>query len=451
MPAWREVQLLVARKLGERVYDARPLTPVRLSRMTWAARAGGTGAIVVKVREGDEGRADEKAQWLAEHLPVLGARGYPVPAILWHGMISAQWQVTVQNRLPGRPATTLDGPVLEEALRLVELQADAGIADEGRDFTSYVANVLFDDWDDVWVNAPRACAAAGSLCERLRRWLEPVWGLRLPPADYAHNDLNASNILTDGTRITGVVDWDEFGLGSRALDLVVLAFDCERSGDRGAADRLLARAARVAGGDGLRCLISYRAIAALACLTFEWRSYGKSLADTSCAEVSAILDRLQQALYAAAPVPGTDPSSSSVDRRFGWRISSAPAPPCPMWCRGRRGTEAAQRPPREAARLGRRARPQSTALLSPVVRWPRLARYPQRCARLAHTALPQRRPHRSATARRLRHAAPPRPLVPPRRCPARRALHAGRSPSPCPGRASLPAGPDACEHARTCR
>ena len=154
--------------------------------------------------------------------------------------------------------------MLDAALRLVELQADAGIPAGDRDFTGYVANVLFDDWDEVWADAARACAAAGPLCARLRRWLQPVWGLRLPPADYAHNDLNLSNILTDGARITGVVDWDEFGLGSRALDLVALALDCERGGDHAAADRLLARAARVAGGDGLRCLVSYRAIAGLA-------------------------------------------------------------------------------------------------------------------------------------------------------------------------------------------
>jgi hypothetical protein len=40
-------------------------------------------------------------------------------------------------------------------------------------------------------------------------------GLRPLAADYANNDLNVSNILTDGDQITGVVDWDEFGLGSR--------------------------------------------------------------------------------------------------------------------------------------------------------------------------------------------------------------------------------------------
>jgi aminoglycoside phosphotransferase (APT) family kinase protein len=158
-----------------------------------------------------------------------------------------------------------------------------------------VANVLFDDWDEVWADAPSACAAAGPLCARLRRWLEPVWGLRLPPADYAHNDLNPSNILTDGSRITGVVDWDEFGLGSRALDLIALAFDCERFGGHAAAGRLLARAAEVAGGDGLRCLVSYRAIAWLAFSSHERQAYGNSAADAYCAAVSGILDRLQAA------------------------------------------------------------------------------------------------------------------------------------------------------------
>jgi hypothetical protein len=238
--------------------------------------------------------------WGARRIfPRSGRAGYPVPAILWHGMISAQWHVTVQNRLPGRPLSALDGaldgPVLDAVLRLVELQAGAGIPAGDRDFTGYVANALLDDWDDVWADAPRACAAAGPLCARLRRWLEPVWGLRLPPADYAHNDLNLSNVLTDGTQITGVVDWDEFGLGSRALDLVALALDCERRGDHAAADRLLTRAAQVAGDDGLRCLVSYRVIGGLAVYAHERQAYGHSLGDAECAAGSAILDRLQAA------------------------------------------------------------------------------------------------------------------------------------------------------------
>ena len=63
--------------------------------------------------------------------------------------------------------------------------------------------------------------------------------------------------------------------------------------DAPAADRLLARAAQVAGDDGLRCLVSYRAIAGLAVFSHERQAYGKkTLGDEECAEIFAILDSL---------------------------------------------------------------------------------------------------------------------------------------------------------------
>jgi aminoglycoside phosphotransferase len=287
--AWDEVAAPLARALGEPVRGGLPLTPGWSSRTTWAARGERAGSLVVKARCGE--RAYEKTVWCAARLPLLAARGYPVPSILWHGMVRDDWHVTVQNRLPGRPLTTLDGRLLEEVLRLVERQAGAGIPAGDRDFPSYTANVLFDDWDEVWTDAVRAGGAAGPLCARIRRWLQPVWGLRLPPSDYAHNDLNLSNILTDGGQITGVVDWDEFGLGSRALDLVAAALDCQERGAHAAADRLLASAASAVGAAGLRCLVSYRALAALAESTREGQA--------SHAEIQAI-----EAVLAKLRAPG---------------------------------------------------------------------------------------------------------------------------------------------------
>ena len=286
--AWGEVAARLADVLGEPVTGGLLLTPGWSSRTTWAARAERAGALVVKARSGE--RADQKTAWSAARLPLLGARGYPVPAIIWHGPARDPWHVTVQRRLPGRRLTGPDGPLLDEVLRLVERQADAAIPADDRDFTGYIANVLFDDWDEVWADAARAGAAAAALCARIRTWLRPAWGLRLPPTDYAHNDLNLSNILTDGEKITGVVDWDEFGLGSRALDLVVLALDCQRLGAPAAADRLLARAASVAGRGGLRCLVGYRALASLAEDVREGRSPRPEIQ-----VVTAVLDRLQAA------------------------------------------------------------------------------------------------------------------------------------------------------------
>ncbi len=285
-PAWPAIAALVAREMGGPVRDGRPLTPWRGSQ-TWAARTDALGELVIKVRYGDDAYA--KTAWTAAHLPLLGARGYPVPIIVWHGMLGDQWHVTVQNRLPGQPLATLSPPFLDAVLRLVELQADAGIPAGDRHFTGYLAHVLFDDWDDVWVDAARSAAAADQLCERLRAWLRPAWGLILEPTDFATNDLNLSNVLSDGSRITGVVDWDAFGLGSRALDLVALAFDCAQLGDWAAVDRLLGRAESIVGPDGLRCLVSYRAIAYLGS-GFE----GYDLDPTAVAGTfSAVVERLQ--------------------------------------------------------------------------------------------------------------------------------------------------------------
>ena len=87
-----------------------------------------------------------------------------------------------------------------------------------------------------------------------------------------------------------MVDWDEFGLGSRALDLIVLALDCQQRGAHATADRLLARAASAVGSAGLRCLVSYRALAGLAEDTREGQP-----SQAEIQAISAILDRLQAA------------------------------------------------------------------------------------------------------------------------------------------------------------
>ncbi len=93
----------------------------------------------------------------------------------------------------------------------------------------------------------------------------------LVPCDFAHGDLNLTNVLSDGTSITGVVDWDEFGLNNRAADLTTILFDIQRLQLSGyappparASAQLLGRIGKAAGEQGLRCAITYAAIARLA-------------------------------------------------------------------------------------------------------------------------------------------------------------------------------------------
>jgi Phosphotransferase enzyme family len=72
-----------------------------------------------------------------------------------------------------------------------------------------------------------------------------------------------SNVLTRDGVITGIVDWDHIGLGSRALDLTSLLFDWQRPqfADESAlapdgGERLVRRIVRIAGEPGLRSTVA---------------------------------------------------------------------------------------------------------------------------------------------------------------------------------------------------
>jgi len=131
-----------------------------------------------------------------------------------------------------------------------------------------MAVVLFEGWERWWDGTE---AVAPGTAGHLRTFLTPAWGHRLPAADVVHGDLNITNVLTRGGAITGVVDWDHVGLGSRAADLTSLLFDWHRlrlAGERTTApdggERLVRRITQMVGEEGLRCTVTYGAIARLA-------------------------------------------------------------------------------------------------------------------------------------------------------------------------------------------
>jgi aminoglycoside phosphotransferase (APT) family kinase protein len=136
----------------------------------------------------------------------------------------------------------------------------------GWDTAEWIERVLFERWEGWWDAAE---AAAPETCRRLHAFVEPARGYRLPGGDLVHGDLNLSNVLAEGGTITGVVDWDAVGYGSRASDLAGLLFDWHRlhlsaeivatAGDA----RIVNQIVTVSGDGGLRCAIGYGAVARL--------------------------------------------------------------------------------------------------------------------------------------------------------------------------------------------
>lgn len=160
------------------------------------------------------------------------------------------------------------------------------------------ADKLLKDWDkprpllaeiDHWIpvlrkSSDQAWIFAGlSLAEALRK--------QAPESDtigLVHGDYYSNNWLSDGHRVTGIVDWEGTSLGPSLLDLgwLCMIFDPESwIADRGGldwappAETMIARYAQRSGADVSR-IGWYRALAAyrLACLTgyyFELHRCGK--------------------------------------------------------------------------------------------------------------------------------------------------------------------------------
>jgi Ser/Thr protein kinase RdoA (MazF antagonist) len=262
---WPRVATLIR---SERGWSLRPLAQLsrpRADRCTWVAE-GEPGTVIVKLSANRF--AFERAAWTAEALSLLRERGMPVPVPLWWGRLDERWWALVQPQLPGEPVDTVDVSLLEELLALVELQAEPLLGPGGCDVSWWVGVVVFEGWEGWWEGAEQA---APGTARRLRGFLEPAGGYQLPVADLVHGDLNLSNVLRQDGAISGVVDWDHLGVGSRALDLTSLLFDWQRlrladesivTADGG--ERLRGRIVEIAGEHGLRCTICYAAIARLA-------------------------------------------------------------------------------------------------------------------------------------------------------------------------------------------
>jgi aminoglycoside phosphotransferase (APT) family kinase protein len=260
---WQRTEQLIRSSLGWSLQPLRVLGRPREGRRTWVAQ-GEPGLVIVKAAANPFAAA--RASWAPQALAALAGRGYPVPKMLWHGLLDERWSLAVLEQLPGEPLRTLDDSALEALLALVELQRDVSVDPGGWDSAEWVDHVLFDRWDGWWEAAE---AAAPETSRRLHAFVEPARGYRLPGGDLVHGDLNLSNVLAEGGTITGVVDWDAIGHGSRASDLAGLLFDWHRLRLDGGTvatvgdTRIVNRIAAVAGDEGLRCAIGYGAVARL--------------------------------------------------------------------------------------------------------------------------------------------------------------------------------------------
>lgn len=130
-------------------------------------------------------------------------------------------RVIVQQRLPGRPPEVVDAAVVRQMIEVSDRLAGvlAGEPDP-RPAELYLTG----DGPGFCRHGP--LAEHGVRTARLLGWVREVGesGSHMIGDDLVHMDFHPGNVLVDGGRLSGVVDWDGAARGDRHFDLVTLRF-----------------------------------------------------------------------------------------------------------------------------------------------------------------------------------------------------------------------------------
>ncbi|HYL59849.1 MAG TPA: aminoglycoside phosphotransferase family protein [Candidatus Acidoferrales bacterium] len=154
--------------------------------------------------------------------------GYPAPRYQLFGEAMGL-KYSIQTRLPGKPWQAVTRATLDRVLAINHLQAGLAAVPTGEPFPPWPARVV----EGVLVGFERYCVidslrrhsdASAALLGTLQELVARRAG-EIPAAhDIVHWDFHRGNILTDGGRVTGVVDWEGACTGDRGFDLATYLF-----------------------------------------------------------------------------------------------------------------------------------------------------------------------------------------------------------------------------------
>jgi Ser/Thr protein kinase RdoA (MazF antagonist) len=183
--------------------------------------ADGTDAVL-KVHE--EPPVDADAQLL---LDCIVGPGYPaaIPIEGWTTIDGRFYEL--QPRLPGEPVEQITAAHLSSVRALNEMQRGAATESlAGYTWLDDVIRTVVEGADGYCEHdaMQRHSDATRALLDRLATIADTARDARVPIRDVVHYDFSPYNILAEGDRITGVVDWEGVRAGDASFDLVTLAF-----------------------------------------------------------------------------------------------------------------------------------------------------------------------------------------------------------------------------------
>jgi aminoglycoside phosphotransferase (APT) family kinase protein len=180
----------------------------------WLVR-GTDGQLAVLKCNADPSRL-EQLRATARAVSRARAAGYPTPAWLLVGSTQSVTCYYVQEYVPGEPSRSLTARTAPILLDLLERQAGLNPYPE-HDRNTHVRSLL------QHRETIRDLGAAGrAFVDHWQRVLDNASAADLPGGDLVHGDFAIRNVLIHRGRVTGAVDIDAIGSGTRVIDYASL-------------------------------------------------------------------------------------------------------------------------------------------------------------------------------------------------------------------------------------
>lgn len=185
------------------------------------------------------------------------AAGYPTPAWLATGKINGIGY-QIQEFVQGKEVGVINVAEAGELIKVLELQAGLD-PDPGRCWSDYLAGQLTTGLDALRADVARTGAPGYDLiaaCNQLLATTDP--DARFPRTDMVHGDFRYSNVLLDHGTVSGVIDIEALGSGTRVNDYATLLDHTDIEPD--ALELLIEAAIEVAGPAALRACFALVAL-----------------------------------------------------------------------------------------------------------------------------------------------------------------------------------------------
>nr|WP_238342334.1 phosphotransferase [Actinopolymorpha rutila] len=144
--------------------------------------------------------------------------GYPTPRWIVAGVSEAGIRYHVQEFVEGEPSSPLTADTAELLIEVIERHTGLD-PDPTNDWSIYVDSVVGGHLRGGSRAFLRGFRPPGDdLLAAFDRVLAEYGPVRLPAGDLVHGDLNTCNVLLNDGRVSGVIDIDAFGSGTRAID-----------------------------------------------------------------------------------------------------------------------------------------------------------------------------------------------------------------------------------------